>query len=76
MDLDKKAITMKDGREYLIIEYVTYEGKTYVYLVNDKDDNDSVFRELILGDSMNLAPIDPYLFENKIYPLFIKKLAE
>ena len=76
MDLSNKAITMKNGKEYLIIEQVNFEGNAYVYLVNENDYKDAMFRKVIPGENMQLEKIDSDLFEEVIYPLFAEKFAE
>lgn len=76
MDLSNKAITMKNGKEYLIIEQVNFEGNAYVYLVNENDYKDAMFRKVITGENMQLEEIDSDLFEEVIYPLFAEKFAE
>ena len=52
MDLSNKAITMKNGKEYLVIEQVNFEGNEYVYLVNENDYKDAMFRKVIPGENM------------------------
>lgn len=76
MDLSNKAITMKNGKEYLVIEQVNFEGNEYVYLVNENDYKDAMFRKVITGENMQLEEIDSDLFEEVIYPLFAEKFAE
>ena len=76
MDLNNKAITMKNGKEYLVIEQVNFEGNEYVYLVNENDYKDAMFRKVITGENMQLEKIDSDLFEEVIYPLFAEKFAE
>ncbi len=76
MDLNNKAITMKNGKEYLVIEQVNFEGNTYIYLVNEDDHKDAMFRKVVPGENIELEEIDSDLFEEEIYPLFAEKLAE
>ena len=76
MDLNNKAITMKNGKEYLVIEQVNFEGNTYVYLVNEDDYKDAMFRKVVPGENIELEEIESDLFEEEIYPLFAEKLAE
>jgi len=76
MDLNNKAITMKNGKEYLVIEQVNFEGNTYVYLVNEDDYKDAMFRKVVPGENIELEEINSDLFEEEIYPLFAEKLAK
>ena len=76
MDLNNKAITMKNGKEYLVIYQVNFEGNPYVYLVNEEDEKDAMFRKVVLGDQMQLEEIDSDLFEEEIYPLFAEKFMK
>lgn len=71
MDYSDKVITMSSGEKYIVIEQVDYEGNTYLYLVNKEDDKDAMFVEIKDG---KILKIDPELFENKILPLFMKKI--
>lgn len=73
MDYSDKSFTLEDGKEYIVIEQVNYNGGTYLYLVNDDDETDSAFVEVKEND---LVKIDPELFKNIIYPLFIEKLKQ
>ena len=72
MDYSDKSITMKDGREYIVIEQVNLDGNTYLYIVNDKDDNDTRYVEI---KDNNILKIDPKLFEEKVFPLFMEKMS-
>ena len=72
MDYSDKSITMKDGREYIVIEQVNLDGNTYLYIVNDKDDNDTRYVEM---KDNNILKIDPKLFEEKVFPLFMEKMS-
>lgn len=70
MDYSDKSLTMKDGREYIVIEQVNYENGIYLYLVNDADEKDTAFVEMKDGVAVQ---IDPKLFQEKIFPLFVEK---
>ena len=73
MDYSDKTITMNDGRVFIVIEQVEYENNTYLYLVNDDDDTDSVYLQI---KDDKLLKIDPKLFEEKIFPLFYNKIND
>ena len=75
MNLKNNAYKLDNGKEYLVIEQVNYEEKTYVYLVNSSNENDTIFKEVILDENIKFLPIEPELFKNKIYGLFIEKLS-
>ncbi len=60
--------------DYIIIDEITIEGVTYIYLVNENDDNDFLIQKLKLKDGQNyltnLANREEYnlaliAFENK-----------
>ena len=71
MDYSDKSITLKDGKEYIVIEQVNYEGNIYLYLVNNDDEKDARFVEM---KDNNVSLIDPDLFKDVIFPLFAEKL--
>ena len=71
MDYSNKSITMDNGKKYIVIEQVNYEGGIYLYLVNDNDEKDTAFVEVKDG---NAVQIDPTLFKDEIFPLFAEKL--
>ena len=76
MNLDDKVFTLDDNKEYMVIADVTYEGKTYVYLENTLDQQDTLFRELVIAeDNIKLRTIDPDLFDEKIFDLFKDKIT-
>lgn len=63
-----KVITINDSIKYLVIEEVDLENHIYLYLVNEDDEKDSRFVEIVNGE---IKTIDPILFQEQIYPLFI-----
>lgn len=73
MDYNDKTITMKDGKEYLVIEQVKNAGHDYLFIVNDEDENDALYVEIKDND---ILTIDPTLFKDVILPLFEEKLAK
>ena len=70
MDYINKSITMNDGRKYIVIEQVNNDNNVYLYLVNDSDESDTAFVEMKDNEAVQ---IDPTLFQNKIFPLFLEK---
>ena len=73
MDYTNKTLTLNDGIIYVVVEQVDYDDKTYLYVVNSEDENDTTFIELNGG---NLSTIDPELFKNVIFPLFKEKFEK
>ena len=70
MNYSDKAITL-NGIDYIVIKQVNYNNKNYVYLVNDKDKTDTMFGE-IKNDEVFM--IEPKLFQEIIFPLFLKEM--
>ena len=73
MNLENKAYTLANGKEYYVIEQVDYEGHTYLYLMNSKDERDTLFREAVRDNNLKFVPIDEDLFDNKLINLFMNK---
>lgn len=73
MDYTNKKFTMDDGITYLVIEQVNYEGNIYLYIANSKNEDDTKYIEIV-GD--RIFPIDPTLFDEKIFPLFMEKFRQ
>lgn len=73
MDYTNKKFTLDDGKTYLVIEQVDYDNHTYLYITNSDDDKDTKFIE-VKDDS--ILPIDPELFESKIFSMFMDKFRE
>lgn len=71
MNYVDKVITLLDDRRYIVIEQVVYNERYFVYLVNTLDEADSLFCEIDPEGTIN--EIDPELFEETIYPMFIEK---
>ncbi len=77
MNLDDKVLTLDNNNEYMVIEHVEYEGKTYLYLENTLNQQDTLFRELVMTDgNIKLINIDPNLFDDKIFDLFKEKFTQ
>ena len=77
INLDNKRFVLNDNTTYEVIEYVTYDNKIYVYLVNVDDEIDSDFKELLnFNGELYLNDIDSNLFESKIYNLFLEKFRK
>jgi len=73
MDLSDKIITLENNKKYIVIEIVEYNGDKYIYLVNEKEEIDSIFRKLTYNGILQLEEIEQNLFIEKIYPLFLEK---
>lgn len=73
MDYINKKITLENGKSYLVIEQVDYEGGIYLYIANPEDEEDTRFIEI--KDS-KILPIDSDLFNKKIFPLFLEKIKK
>ncbi len=69
MNYNDKSLTI-NGKNYIVIEQVDYDNHTYLFLLNDNDELDSMFCEV---NGKDVLLIEPELFKNKIFPLFIKK---
>ena len=72
MDYSDKSLTI-NGKNYIVIEQVDYDNHTYLFLLNDNDELDSMFCEV---NGKDVLMIEPELFKNKIFPLFIKKFTD
>lgn len=70
MDYSNDKFTLENGKTYLVIEQVDYDNKIYLYIANRDDEKDTKFVEI---KDDNLLDIDPVLFEEKIFPLFVEK---
>lgn len=73
MDYINKKITLENGKSYLVIEQVDYEGGIYLYIANPEDEEDTRFIEI--KDS-KILPIDSDLFNKKIFPLFLERIKK
>lgn len=73
MDYTNKKFTLGDGKSYLVITQVDYEGGIFLYIVNADDENDTKFVEV---KDERLIPINPILFEQKIFHLFMEKFRQ
>ena len=68
-----EELSVNDGNTYIVIEQVDYDNHTYLFLLNDNDELDSMFCEV---NGKDVLMIEPELFKNKIFPLFIKKFTD
>ena len=76
MDLKNKVITLKNGKEYLVIEQVIFGGYTYAYLVNDADELDTMFCEIAEDGKINMDVKNTSYFKYKVFPLFVEKFKQ
>lgn len=75
MDLENKVIVTDEGTRYLIIETVEYENRKFAYLVNDKNELETMFVE-IADNGNSVKTIVPEFFEGIIFPLFQEKFLK
>lgn len=73
MDYTNKTLTLNDGIDYIVVEQVDFEDKTYLYIVNSEDEDDTSFIQINGG---NILDINPELFREKIFPLFKEKFEK
>lgn len=73
MDYTNKTLTLNDGIDYIVVEQVDFEDKTYLYIVNSEDEDDTSFIQINGG---NILDINPELFKEKIFPLFKEKFEK
>lgn len=73
MDYTNKKFALEDGKTFLVVEQVNYEDGIYLYIVNKEDENDTKFVEV---KDERLIPINPSLFNEKIFPLFMEKFNQ
>lgn len=76
MNFKDKIITLENNKKYLVLDIVEYEDRKYIFLINNEDETDSIFREVLAGDNLKLKEIDQELFKNKIFPLFLNKFKD
>lgn len=70
MDYTNQKFTLDNGNTYIVVEQVDFENKTYLFIVNNVDEKDTIFVE-IKDDS--ILEIESNYFEEKIFPLFLEK---
>lgn len=75
MILENKVIITDDKKRYLLIETVEYENRIFAYLVNDKNELETMFVE-ITDNASSIKTIVPEFFEGIIFPLFQQKFLE
>lgn len=73
MDYINKKITLESNKDYLVVEQVNYDNNIYLFVVNPLNEDDTKFIEI---KDNNLVPIDPNLFDQYIFPLFMDKLKK
>ena len=70
MDYTNKQYTLDDGNTYIVIEQVEFDNHTYLYIANTSDEDDTRFVEI---KDKQFVKIDPVIFENDVWPLFLEK---
>lgn len=71
-NINNSVLVLADGKSYLPIETVEFEGCVYLYLVDKTDLLNTRFVEYM---DNKVAEIDPDLFTEKIFPLFVEKFT-
>ena len=71
-ELLNKTFILKNNERYSVIETIIYEKKIYVYLVNENDEMDAEFKEIITeNNECILLDIDKEKFKDNILNLFL-----
>ncbi len=65
----KDTLTLDDKNEYVVVSKVSYENKTYYYLI-DKNNYSNV--KFCYGDNDELVEINDKSLVTKLLPLFLK----
>lgn len=73
MDYINKEFTLDNNKKYVVIEQVNYNENIYLYIANSNDENDTMYVEI---KDNNLLKIEPSLFEQHIFPLFLEKFRQ
>lgn len=73
MDYTDKKFTLDDNNTYIVVEQVDFENNTYLYIVNSMDEDDTKFVQI---KDDEILDINPNLFNNKIFPLFVEKFSK
>ena len=73
MDYTDKKFTLDDNNTYIVVEQVDFENNTYLYIVNSMDEDDTKFVQIKDDDILD---INPNLFNNKIFTLFVEKFSK
>ena len=73
MDYINKEFTLDNNKKYVVIEQVNYNENIYLYIANSNDENDTMYVEIKDND---LLKIEPSLFEQHIFPLFLEKFRQ
>ena len=75
MDFNNKVLKI-GSNEYLVIKYIKYEGKDYLYLSNKTDEKDVIIREVVMrNNDMYIQDIIDKSLRDKVYDLFIKSFV-
>lgn len=73
MDYTDKQYTLDDGNTYIVIEQVEFDNHVYLYIANTKDEDDTRFVEI---KNNQFIKIDPVIFDNDVWPLFLEKFNQ
>ena len=73
MEYEGKVLVDADNTEFLIIETVEINGKTYAYIVDKKDETNTRFVELY-DDGYSV--VNSEILLNTVMPEFAKQIKE
>lgn len=76
MNIDDKLLTLNNGKGYIVIETLDYEGKKYAYLANKDNQLDTMFVEVLTENGMMVKEIDKNYLQEKLLPLFFEKFSK
>ena len=68
-----RILTLSSGREYVVVTSSIYENKTYVYVANLHDENDT---KVCLYDNNELTEVTDEKFLNTIEELLLQDLMQ
>lgn len=75
MNIDNKLFTLSNGKEYMVLESLDFEGIKYAYLSNVKNELDTIFVTVNVENGLRFEPVDKEDFSKNVLPLFLEKFA-
>jgi len=75
MNVDDKLFTLSNGKKYIVLESLEYEGKKYAYLSNKDNELDTMFVEFNFENGMMFKEVEKKYLQEKILPLFLEKFS-
>lgn len=73
MNIDDKLFTLGNGKQYMVLESLDYEGTKYAYLSNKDNELEALLVKVIIDNGIKFEKIEPNFLNNKILPLFLEK---